>query len=99
MSVVPKQPSPAREAATRHAHGIIAQLAAEYARQKKADGLSLYAVAKLAGCDQIGTTRVLKGEEMPNLARACGIAAALGFTLTLAPAPAMATRAKKARPG
>jgi transcriptional regulator with XRE-family HTH domain len=95
MSVVPKQPSPAREAATKHADGIIAQLAAEYARLKKTDGLSLYAVAKLAGCDQIGTTRVLKGEETPNLARAAGIAAALGFTLTLA--PAKATPSKKPR--
>jgi transcriptional regulator with XRE-family HTH domain len=56
---------------------------AEFGRQRTANGLTYYQLAKLAGQEQIGVQRVLDGAEMPSLARVVGIAAALGKSLAI----------------
>jgi hypothetical protein len=79
-----KAKAAARTAAETKAKAIIGELRAEFDRQNEADGLTYYEVAKRAGQEQIGVQRVLDGLELPNLARAIGIAAALGKTLVIA---------------
>jgi hypothetical protein len=83
-----------RAEADEQARGLIAQMLLA----KEAAGVSFYQVAKASGYDQIGATRCLTGIELPNLARACALAAAVGLKLTLAPAPAKTPPAKKTRP-
>lgn len=59
------------------------RIIAELERERKRQNLTYYAVAKAAGQSQIGVKRVLEGAERPGLDRILGIAAAIGYTLSL----------------
>lgn len=56
-------------------------LPAALARLREAKGLTRYALAKLAGTDEISLSRMERGERQPRLPVLCRLADALGCGL------------------
>jgi DNA-binding phage protein len=69
-----------RQTHEEEARRLVDQLRAEFDRQAK-DGMTVYRLAQQTGHTQINLAEVLKGKEMPGLARFVGIAAALGLRI------------------